>query len=216
MRDKMRKLLFILFIVPVTLCAQNVEFGCFSLEEVMDSLPEYKAAQDEYNLLLERCDSEIARGEEELTRCYVSFLDGQNTFPEPILLKRQKELQDLVDRSIILRDQLKDWLVQAHDSLFTPITQKIDQAVERVCLRNNYAYAIDTDKAAYRYVNPNFGVNITALVIQEVLSPQPIETVVDEAVDAVAESTEEVATEQSAPAEEQTTDAPVIEIVTQE
>ncbi len=169
----MRKLLVILLFIPIASFAQQSQFGFFSLSEVMEALPECKVAQDDYNSLLERCDSEIARSEEELTRNYVSFLDGQNSFPEPILRKRQKELQDLVDRSVVLRDQLKDWLAQAHDSLFNPIVGKIDKAVENVCLRSNLAYAIDTDKAVYRFVNPNIGINITDLVIQEVISPRP-------------------------------------------
>lgn len=171
----MRKLLFLLLFIPAVSFAQVSGFGYFSLSQVMDSLPECKKAQDEYNLLLERCDSEIAHSEAELTRYYVSFLDGQNTFPEPILRKRQKELQDMVDRSVVLRDQLKECLAQAHDSLFNSIISNIDKATERVCLRNNLAYAIDTDKAAYRFVNPMIGIDITELVIKEVLSPMPLE-----------------------------------------
>lgn len=211
----MRKLLFLILLVPATLLAQNAEFGFFSLADVMDALPEYSVAQNDYNSLLERCDSEVARGEEELTRCYVSFLDGQRSFPEPILRKRQKELQDLVDRNVVLRDQLKEWLAQAHDSLFTPIIANIDKAVERVCLRNNYAYAIDTDKAAYRYVNPNFGVDITDLVIQEVISPAPIKNIVGEA--AVATEETNVPEEKNRAVDEvQSADALPTEVVTEE
>lgn len=197
----MRKLLFVLILLPFTLSAQTVKFGFFGMNEVMEALPEYTAAQNDYNSLLELCDNEIAYNEAELTRLYVAFLDGQQSFPEPILRKRQKELQEMVDRSVVFRDQLKDYLAEAHDSLFSPIEQKIDAAVERVCLRNNLAYAIDTDKAAYRFINPNYGVDITDLVIQEVISPKPIKlttaamvepeeekpVVVDETVDAAAE-----------------------------
>ena len=204
----MRKLLFVLILLPFTLSAQTVEFGFFGMNEVMEALPEYTAAQNEYNSLLELCDKEVAYNEAELTRIYVAFLDGQQSFPEPILRKRQKELQEMVDRSVVFRDQLKDYLAEAHDSLFLPIEQNIDAAVERVCLRNNLAYAIDTDKAAYRFINPNFGVNITDLVIQEVISPKPIKlttavmaevekveeeitSAVEEAVDAVVETSDE-------------------------
>lgn len=220
----MRKILFLLLLAPVALFAQTAEFGYFSLSEVMDVLPEYKAAQDEYNLLLEHCDKEVARNEEELTRIYVSFLDGQQSFPEPILRKRQKELQDMIDRSIVMREQLKDWLSQAHDSLFSPIANKIDEAVERVCLRGNLAYAIDTDKAVYRFVNPNFGVKITDLVIQEVISPKPIEPVVEEATDSASDAHETDASEvnavvkeenHSVNTEELSVGSPIIEIVTE-
>ena len=167
----MRKLLFLSLLFPFALCAQTVQYGYFSMNEVLDSLPEYRQAQDEYNALVERCDSEVAHSEEELTRCYVAFLEGQNKFPEPILRKRQKELQDLVDRSVVLRDQLKEWLVQAHDSLFVPIMQEVDEAVERVCEVKELAYAIDLDKGVYRYVNPKYSRRITELVIEEMRAP---------------------------------------------
>ncbi len=202
----MRKFIFTLLFLPSMLLAQPAEFGYFSLAEVMDALPENSAAQDDYNSLLSLCDEEIAFCEETLTRAYVSFLDGQQTFPEPILRKRQKELQEMVDRSVILRDELKEHLAQAHDSLFAPIIEKIDAAVERVCLRSNLAYAIDTDKSAYRFINPNFGVEITDLVIQEIISPKPVEkmerteqTVVEET---ATESIEQAAIEEAV-AEEQ-------------
>lgn len=167
----MRKILFLLILLPATMFAQTVEFGYFSLSAVLDSLPEYKTAQDNYNTLLEHCDSEVLRNEEELTRYYVSFLNGQSSFPEPILRMRQKELQNMVDRSVVLRDQLKEWLAQAHDSLFNPIINKVDKAIERVCICNNLAYAIDVDKEVYRFVNPRFGIDITAIVAQEVIMP---------------------------------------------
>ena len=63
-------------------------------------MPEYSQACSNYEELKKQCDTEIARNEEQLTRAYVAYLDGQNEFPEPILRKRQKELQELVDKSI--------------------------------------------------------------------------------------------------------------------
>lgn len=215
----MRKFLFILLFVPALLCAQPAQFGFFSLKAVMEELPEYTEAQNNYNSLLELCDAEVASGEEVLTRAYVSFLDGQSTFPEPILRKRQKELQDLVDRNVALRDQLKVWLEQAHDSLFAPILLNVDMAVERVCLHKELAYAIDTDKEAYRYVNPNFGVDITELVIKEVVSPGTLQAeegeklfTGDEPAAEEEQSIEEAVAEESQSAAEE----PVQEIVNEE
>lgn len=191
----MRKLLFLILFFPFALSAQVAQFGFFSMSGVLDSLPEYRLAQDEYNALLVRCDEEVAHSEEELTRSYVAFLDGQHSFPEPILRKRQKELQDLVDRSVVLRDQLKEWLSQAHDSLFMPVRQKVDEAVARVCIVRNLAYAIDTDESAYRFINPAYACDIAALVLQEISAPGsvlPIEQpVADEPNDTVEVATEE-------------------------
>lgn len=165
----MRKLLLMLMFLPLMTTAQNT-FGYFNYSQVLQQLPQYAQAQADYNDLLARCESEIKRNEQELTRSYVAFLNGQYDFPEPILRKRQKELQDLVDRSIVFREQVKDWLVQAHDSLFYPLNAIVDSAVAAVCMRNNLAYAIDTEQAGYKFINPAIGFDITDALLVTILT----------------------------------------------
>ena len=156
-------------LLPLVSTAQNT-FGYFNYSQVLQQLPQYAQAQADYNDLLARCESEIKRNEQELTRSYVAFLNGQYDFPEPILRKRQKELQDLVDRSIVFREQVKDWLVQAHDSLFYPLNAIVDSAVAAVCMRNNLAYAIDTEQAGYKFINPAIGFDITDALLVTILT----------------------------------------------
>ena len=161
----MRKFIFILMLLPMALMAQTNTFGYFRYSKVMEQLPEYAQVLKEYNELKKRCDTEIARNEEELTRAYVAYLDGQNEFPEPILRKRQKELQELVDKSIVFREELASWLAGAQDSLMSPLRAKIDDAVGRVCLHNNLAYIIDLDNAGYKFINPVCGFDITRALL---------------------------------------------------
>ena len=141
-------------------------------------MPEYAQVCTDYDELKKQCDAEIARNEEQLTRLYVAYLDGQNEFPEPILRKRQKELQELVDKSIAFREELQTWLVSARDSLFAPLCAKIDDAVARVCMHNNLAYIIDLDEAGYKFINPTCGFGITnallgtlGIVVPQQVSP---------------------------------------------
>ena len=112
----MRKLLLLLLFSPLALVAQN-KFGYFSYKAVLDSLPQYAIAMESYDKLKQRCLKEIDHNEQQLTRYYVAFLDGHREFPEPILRKRQKELQQMIDNSIVFRNELKAWLRHAKDSL---------------------------------------------------------------------------------------------------
>ena len=174
----MRKILILLLVFsPLFLAAQG-KFGFYSHQEVLMSMPEYLQSVEEFGLLKQRCDAEIERNEQELTRKYVAFLDGQQDFPEPILRKRQKELQQMVDNSVVFRDRLKEWLSQAKDSLLAPHNEAVDEALARVCERMDLAYAINSDEIMYRYVNPKFGEEITELVIEEIRTPllEEIET----------------------------------------
>lgn len=184
----MRKILLLLMFLPMLLSAQG-KFGFYSHKEVLVAIPEYLLAIEEFELLKQRCNAEIERNEQELTRKYVAFLDGQQDFPEPILRKRQKELQQMVDNSVLFRDRLKVWLSQAKDSLLAPCNERVDIALAKVCERMDLAYAINSDELMYRYVNPKYGEEITPLVLEEVLNPtvETVPTVVECAEDEAAE-----------------------------
>lgn len=167
---------------PLVLMAQN-KFGYFSYKAVLDSLPQYKVAMENYDKLKQRCLKEIEHNEQQLTRFYVAFLDGQREFPEPILRKRQKELQQMIDNGIVFRDQLKAWLRHAKDSLVASSRLAVDSALPRVCTELSLSYAIDTDNGGYRYINPVFGQDITQDIISVILYPErPLREIVVEVV----------------------------------
>lgn len=174
----MRKIFLLLFVLPFATAAYS-QFGYYSTARVLEALPQYAQAVDEYERLCARCEKEISYNQKELTRQYVAFLDGHREFPEPILRKRQSELQRLVDNSVDFRKQLKVWLVQAKDSLYAPSYQILDEALAKVCVACDLDYAIDSDVLAYRYINPNKGVDITRMVIDAALYPDKPITDVD-------------------------------------
>ena len=155
----MRKIFFLFFFSFAMLA--KAQFGYYSNNSVLQALPSYGQAVADYERLCQRCEKEIEHNERELTRQYVAFLDGYRDFPEPILRKRQKELQELVDKSILFREELTSWLATAQDSLMAPLRAKIDDAVGRVCMHNNLAYIIDLDNAGYKFINPTCGFDIT-------------------------------------------------------
>ena len=167
----MRKIFFFLFFFSFAVFAK-AQFGYYSNSNVMKALPTYNQAATEYERLCNRCEKEIEHNERELTRKYVAFLDGYRDFPEPILRKRQNELQRLVDNSIAFRKELKAWLVQAKDSLFAPSREILAVALEKVCVACNIDYAIDVDVVVYAYINPNKAVDITRMLLDAALNPE--------------------------------------------
>lgn len=175
----MRKLLLLFLFSPLVLMSQE-KFGFFSYNAVLDSLPQYKIAMESYDMLKQRCLKEIDHNEQELTRFYVAFLDGHRDFPEPILRKRQKELQQLIDNSIAFRDELKAWLRHAKDSLTASSRLLVDSALVRVCTELSLSYVIDTDNGGYRYINPLFGEDVTKDIVSAIIFPElPLRNVVE-------------------------------------
>ena len=175
----MRKLLLLFLFSPLVLMSQE-KFGFFSYNAVLDSLPQYKVAMESNDMLKQRCLKEIDHNEQELTRFYVAFLDGHRDFPEPILRKRQKELQPLIDNSIAFRDELKAWLRHAKDSLTASSRLLVDSALVRVCTELSLSYVIDTDNGGYRYINPLFGEDVTKDIVSAIIFPElPLRNVVE-------------------------------------
>lgn len=174
----MRRLFLFLFVLFSAMLAK-AQFGYYSNNNVLQALPSYKQALADYERLCQRCEKEIEHNERELTRQYVAFLDGYRDFPEPILRKRQNELQRLVDNSVNFRKELKAWLVQAKDSLLAPSREVVAVALEKVCVACNIDYAIDVDVVAYTYINPNKAVDITRMLLDAALYPDKPVTELD-------------------------------------
>ena len=85
----------------------------------------------------------------------------------------------MVDNSVEFRKQLKIWLAEAQDSLYASSYNALDAALEKVCVACNLDYAIDSDVMAYRYINPNKGVDITRMVTDAALYPDKPVTELD-------------------------------------
>lgn len=160
----MRRYLFFLLLFPLALTAQT-KFGYFNYDKVLQHHPQYNVVKADYDSIVRRCEKELLHNENELTRAYVSFLDGQREFPEPILRKRQKDLQELVDKSMVFRVQIKEWLAQVKDSLFAPLTSSLEASAEQVALYNNLSYVINVDGDTYTFINPRFGINIDSAIV---------------------------------------------------
>lgn len=183
----MRKLFILLALFPLMGVAQ-ANFGHFSRNRVVNELPQYRKATEEYEALKKRCREEIERNEQELTRLYVAYLEGQSSFPEPILRKRQSELQQMVDNSVAFRTQLKQWLVEARDSLYQPSYKVIDDALKVVCEAYSLDYAIDTDAGVYQYINPQKGMDITDVVLKVAMNPgKPVTSLLGNTVECAGE-----------------------------
>ena len=166
----MRRLFLLLFLLSSSMLVK-AQFGYYSGNGVLQALPSYHQAKADYERLCQRCEKEIEHNERELTRQYVAFLDGYREFPEPILRKRQNELQRLVDNSVNFRKELKKWLVEAKDSLYAPSREAIVAAVEKVAVACDLDYVIDTDAAAYKYINSKKAVDITRMLLDAALYP---------------------------------------------
>lgn len=143
-------------------------FGYLSYNEALQSMPAYEKAQTQLNKLKKQYADELARSEKEFSRQYAEYVDGQKEFPDNILLKRQKELQQLLEQGLKFKEEAKRLLEKAESELMMPIHQRLKQVLARIGTQRNYAYILNTDNNSYPFINGGLGEDITADVIAEV------------------------------------------------
>lgn len=142
---------------------QSRPYGYFSYNDVMKSMPEYDQAMKSIDELKVSYDKELERSEKDFSKKYAEYLDGQKSFPENIMLKRQKELQQLMDQSIQFKKEAQELLVKAEKELMAPIHERLRAAIQSVGYENKYAYILNTDSNAYPYIGDE-AVNCTDLI----------------------------------------------------
>ena len=186
----MKKLLtlFCLTLTCLTLGAQTTEaqapvqvpqFGYLSYNGVFQLMPEYAQARTDFAALKAKYDAEATRAEEEFQRKFAEFLNGQKDFPQSIMLKRQAELQDLMDRSIAFRKETTRLLAEAEKRMQEPIVATLNQAIYDVAAERGLIYVLNTDNNAVPFIHPQVGVDITQAVLDKlgvkkfVAEPEP-------------------------------------------
>lgn len=169
----MKKTLFILFLIVscqlsiVNTASAQVRIGYLDYNEVMRQMPEYAQAQQSISDLKTKYDQEATRGEEEFQRKFAEFLQGQKDFPQNILVKRQAELQALMENGLHFRHEAKQLLSQAEADLLKEVTGKLNEAVTAVGLTGGYACILNTSDNQCPFINPAVSDDVTELVLQK-------------------------------------------------
>lgn len=162
----MKKLLPILLACLSLIATAQSRFGYVSYMEIVKALPEYGIVTVHLDELQAKYEAELARSEREFNTKYTEFIEEQSRLPENIRVKRHKELQELMEKSMAFKDEINRTMREARAEMMGALYEKVDEAVLKVCLDSSYAYVLNTDERAYIVINPAMGVNITELLKQ--------------------------------------------------
>ena len=133
-----------------------ITFGYLSYNEALHAMNDYKEAQQQLAELRETYDKELQRAEQEFSRQMAEYIDGQRTFPDNILLKRQKELQQIMQQNI-------DFKTEAE--AMQPIRKRLNDLLQQTGKERGYAFILNTDNNNCPFVSGTLGEDITADII---------------------------------------------------
>lgn len=158
----MKKSLFLLIGLLSLSAAAQTKFGYVSFREVLTAMPEYTTAQANLEALQKKCEDELTRSERDFNKKYAEFIDGQENFPVIIRDKRQKELQELMEKSLEFKKEVQNTMAKARRDMMQPLRERIAEAARKLCAEEGYDYIIDADKDLYIAINENTGTDVTA------------------------------------------------------
>ena len=166
-----RLAIFLLGCMALTASAQEpspapaLTFGYVSYESVLTSMPDYAIMQTSMTQLRDKYAAEQKRVEDDFNKKYEEFLDGQRSFPQTILQKRQSELQEMLDKNTAFKRQGQELLNDAEASMRQKLQAALDAAITTVGQEGGYAFILNTDQHAAPFINPLMGEDVTQAVI---------------------------------------------------
>lgn len=178
----MKRLLFLLFTLHASLFTlhaqtettekavvhETIRFGYLSYNDVLHAMPGYAQAEKKIEELRSAYQQELNRSEEQFSKAYAEYVEGQQTFPENILLKRQKELQQLMEQAMQFKKEARELLEENERAIMEPLERRLDDAIHHVGMQRNLAFIVNTDANAYPFINGAIGTDVSADVIKMV------------------------------------------------
>ena len=158
--------LVMLLALPMGVFAQNLKFGDMNAQEIITVMPEFTKAQNDIQTLEKQLTAELQRTQEEFNKKYQEFQQAiaKDSLPPNIAERRQKELQDMMQRQEQFQQDAQQQMAKAQNDAMAPIYQKLDNAIKAVGAAEGVIYIFDLARTSIPYVNESQSINLTSKV----------------------------------------------------
>ena len=123
----------------------TIKYGTIHYDSLLVSLPQYAQVQQRMEELQKKYEAETTYNEQNFKRLFAEFLQGQKDFPQNILLKRQRDLQEQMEKAIAFRKDADALLRTAEADMMRPLRQMLDELIRNVGLERGYEVIINLD-----------------------------------------------------------------------
>lgn len=159
----MKKLVIIVLLaLPFGLFAQD-KFGHINTQELITQMPEYTEIQTTVEELAKQYESEMLKMREEYYAKIKEFQEKQATMPESIKEARQSEIMEIEQRIQTFQQTAQTDIQKKQETLFTPVIEKVRNAITAVGKDNGFTYIFDMSTQAIIY-NSDKAIDVLPLV----------------------------------------------------
>lgn len=143
-------------------------FAYLDYDSVVMELPQYTVADIELKRLKGEYDRELEHSRAAFEHRYIEFMLEHANLSEPIVAKRQKELQTMLEADTQLRDELQRDLENKRTEGLEKLRRQVVAAAAAICTEMGLDYVVDSGSPAFLFVNPQRGIDISETVIEKV------------------------------------------------
>lgn len=144
---------------------QTMKFGFLSYSHVLEAMDGYADTQKTIAALRQAYEQELARSEEVFSKQFSEYVEGQQSFPDNIRLKRQKELQQTMEQSLQFKQEAKALLEKKERETLDILRARLNGVISEIGTERGYAFVLNTDNNVYPFVNGGLGDDITDEVL---------------------------------------------------
>lgn len=169
----MKKLVLILIaMISLSVAASAQKFGHVSTDEIINAMPDTKAAQT-------ALETEGKKLDDQLQSMGVEYQNKVQAYQENLQLAdaaaekwsaalradKEQEIMQLQERIQRFQENAQQSIQQKRSDLFKPIMDKLDAAIKKVATDGGYVYVMD--KANVLFINETISVDLTSEVKKE-------------------------------------------------
>jgi len=134
--------------------------GYLSYDSALVAMPDYAEVMAQMKQLRQSYDEEMKRVEDEFNSKYEAFLENRKDFPRTILLKRQTELQELLQRNIEFKSESRRDLRAREKELLAPLRIRLNETIAAIAREKKLTLVVNTDANACPFIEPLQGVDL--------------------------------------------------------
>ena len=147
----MKKLIvLLLMILPLGAIAQEVKIAFVKTQEVFMAMPEVSVMEKQMADLNQKYRVELKQMQDEYQKKYSDFVAQQDSLTENIKMRRMQELQDMEQRTQNFIQISQQDFQKKQGELFTPIQDKLKNAIKAVGDEKGYTYILDPQIVLYQ------------------------------------------------------------------
>ena len=147
----MKKLIiFLLMMLPLGVFAQESKIAIVNTQEVIQAMPEFATMQIQMADMEAKYKNVMQVMQDEYNKKYSDFVAQQDSLTENIKMRRMQELQDMEQRTQNFIQISQQDFQKKQGELFTPIQDKLKNAIKAVGDEKGYTYILDPQIVLYQ------------------------------------------------------------------